>query len=112
MKNSLSMIRIGSYNCKSSRRNAGGIHQLCELNDIIFLQEHWLMPFEIPSLDNVHLDFMSHGISSVDPSDRFLEGRPFGGVAVLWRNSLGSFVKSVSFGDDRIVGLELQNANS
>ena len=33
-------------------------------------------------------------------------GRPFGGVAVLWRNNLAPFVKPISYDDDRIIGLE------
>ena len=79
----LFMLQISSYNCQSSKRNAGGIHKLCESSDIIFLQEHWLFPEDLPSLNNIHDDFVSFAISSVDPSSGLISGRPFGGVAVL-----------------------------
>ena len=49
---------------------------------------------------------ISYGTSSIDPSNNILVGRPFGGVAVLWRNTLAPFVKPISFDDDQIVGLE------
>ena len=46
------------------------------------------------------------GVSSIDPSVGLIVSRPYGGVAVLWRNSLASFVKPLTFDDDRIIGLE------
>ena len=100
------MLRVSSYNCKSLKRNITGIAQVCDVSDVVFLQEHWLFPSDLPMLNNVHQKFMSFGISSIDPSDRILLGRPFGGVAVLWRDTLAQFVKPMSFDDDRIVGLE------
>ena len=100
------MLQISSYNCKSFKRNIGGISRLCDSSDIVFLQEHWLFPSDLPSLNNVHKDFMSFGISSMDLSDGLILGRPFGGLAVLWKNNLAPFVKPISFDDNRIIGLE------
>ena len=100
------MLRFSSYNCKSFKRNIGGVARLCEVSDVVFLQEHWLFPSDISLLNNVHSDYLSYGISSIDPSDGLLLGRPFGGVAVLWRNSLAPHVKPISYDDDRLVGLE------
>ena len=100
------MLRISSYNCQSSKRNIGGISKLCNVSDIVFIQEHWLFPSDLPILNNIHHEFMSYGISSIDPSDGLLLGRPYGGVAVMWKNKLASHVKPISYDDDRIVGLE------
>ena len=86
----INVMRISSYNCQSSKRNAGGINLLCDVSDIIFLQEHWLYPFDLPSLNNLHNDFMSFGISSIDVSESIVLGRPYGGVAVLWRKHLAA----------------------
>ena len=99
-------MRISSYNCQSSKRNVGGIQLLCNHSDIIFLQEHWLFPTDLPSLNMIHTDFMSFGISSMNVADGIVLGRPYGGVAVMWRKSLASKVKPVLFDDDRIIGLE------
>ena len=79
---------------------------MCESSDIVFLQEHWLFPSDLVSLNNIHNDFTSFGLSSIDPSTSLMTGRPYGGVAVLWRNALASHVKPVTYDDDRIVGLE------
>ena len=100
------MLRVGTYNCKSLKRNVDGIRKLCDVSDIVFLQEHWLFPSDLPLLNNVHNKFTSYGISSIDPSDRVIVGRPFGGVAVLWNNMLAPLVRPVSYDDNRIIGLE------
>lgn len=100
------MFRVSSYNCKSFKRNIGGIVKLCDVSDIVFIQEHWLFPSDLSLLNNVHSDYMAYGISSIDPTDGLLLGRPFGGVAVLWRNNLAPFVKPITYADDRIIGLE------
>ena len=100
------MLQISTYNCQSSKRNAGGIHKVCESSDIVFLQEHWLFPSDIHSLNSIHLHFISFGVSSMDPSASLIAGRPFGGVAVLWRNALAPHVKPIVYDDDRIMGLE------
>ena len=39
-------------------------------------------------------------------SDDIVLGRPYGGLAVMWRKHLTSKVKPVSFDDDRIIGVE------
>ena len=101
----LLMIRVSSYNCKSLKRNVSGISKTCDVSDIVFLQEHWLFPEELPLLNNVHRDFTGFGSSSIDPSAGVVMGRPFGGVGVLWKNALASYLKLISF-DDGIVGLE------
>ena len=92
-------MRISSYNCQSSKRNAGGIQLLCNNSDIIFLQEHWLFPSDLPSLNLLHADFVSFGLSSMNVTDGIVLGRPYGGVAVMWRKNLASQVKAVSYDD-------------
>ena len=79
---------------------------LCSNSDIVFLQEHWLFPSDLPSLNDIHSDFMSFGTSSMNTNDGIVLGRPYGGVAVLWRKHLTPRVKPINFDDDRIVGLE------
>ena len=106
------MIQISTYNCQSSKRNVGGISKLCENSDVVFLQEHWLFPSDLPSLNNIHPDFISFGVSAMDPSTMLMSGRPYGGVAVLWRKSLTHLVKPLTYDDDRILGLELDQGET
>lgn len=49
-----------------------------------------LLENDIDIINNLHCDFFGKGISSVDSSAGPLFGRPYGGLAVLWRKSLGA----------------------
>jgi hypothetical protein len=40
-------LRICTFNCRSIKSSIGEIHKLCETHDIVFLQEHWLLHFEL-----------------------------------------------------------------
>jgi len=53
--------------------------------DIIFLQEHWLLPCELNTLSNIHTEFLAFGVSAVDISSNVIRGRPYGGTAMLYR---------------------------
>jgi len=40
-------LRIVSFNCRSVKTSFTTVKELCDKNDLILLQEHWLMPDEI-----------------------------------------------------------------
>ena len=40
-------LRFTTYNCRSVKNSIIDVKALCLQNDIIFLQEHWLLPFEL-----------------------------------------------------------------
>ena len=72
----------------------------------MLLQERWLLPFELQSLNNIHPEFFSYGLSAVDMTVDILIGRPHGGTAVLYRKLLADRVKIVDSKDSRITGLQ------
>ena len=41
------------------------------------------------SIPEVHQQFYSRGITAMNNDTHVLKGRPFGGLAILWRNTLG-----------------------
>ena len=102
-------LRIASYNCRSVKNSVIAVRDLCESHDICLLQEHWLTKDNISFLSSVHKDFDYYGESPVDTSEKLLLGRPLGGLAILWRKSIGHAIKVKSFGDSRIVGIELDS---
>ena len=56
--------------------------------DIIFLQQSWILEFEIPDLANSSQDFNFRCTSAVTISDNVLKGCPHGGCAILWHKSI------------------------
>jgi len=106
MNPNTSNITICSFNCRSVKSCLLELHELCDCCDILLIQEQWLLPFELQSL-NPHSGFLSYGLSAVDVSLDVLIGRPYGGTAVLYRKSLADSVKIVDSNDSRISGLQI-----
>jgi len=58
--------------------------------DVIFLQEHWLTPVNLPKLVNFNSNYTIFGISAMESANchGILRGRPWGGVSTLLKSSL------------------------
>ncbi|CAK1540712.1 unnamed protein product [Leptosia nina] len=83
--------KLISFNCKSVTRCVDYVRKLCQRADILALQETWLLPHDLQYLNKIDEDFGCTGTSAVDTSAGILRGRPYGGVALLWRkNAFGS----------------------
>jgi len=52
-------LNICTFNCRSVKSSLNELSELCEHSDLVLLQEHWLLPFEIDCLNTVHKDFLS-----------------------------------------------------
>jgi hypothetical protein len=96
-----------SFNCKNVKRSVEDIRQLCRTSHIIALQEHWLLPHDIDFLNCIDEDFAYTGISAVDTSAGMLRGRPYGGVALLWRKSVFQNVSIVSCENTRLCAIKI-----
>jgi len=78
--------------------------------DMIFIQEHWLIPSELYKIKLLSNEYVLFGKSAMDDilSCGMLRGRPFGGVSILLKQSLLSAVKD-SVVDSRFVILFFNN---
>ena len=65
MANAYGLV-VSSFNCRSVKSSISEIRDLCDVSDVVLLQEHWLLPFELGLLNNIHLDFISVSKSVVD----------------------------------------------
>ncbi|KAJ2937577.1 hypothetical protein O0L34_g12975 [Tuta absoluta] len=81
-------LHIITVNCKSLRRNWKFVSDLCNDNDVILLQETWLLPTDLHILQNLHPECDAIGSSSVDTAAGPLVGRPYGGMAIIYKKSL------------------------
>ena len=66
------------------------LKSLCRKYDIILLQEHCLLTDNLCKLASIDNDFAYCDFSSMTykASLNILSGRPFGGVAIIWRKNL------------------------
>lgn len=104
-------INLISYNCKSVKRSVQCVKNLCDICDVIAIQEHWLLPYDIPFLGTIHEDFEYTGKSAVDTSAGLLRGRPFGGVGILWRKGAFESVSVVECRSVRITAIKVSVNN-
>jgi len=90
-----SRLALTTYNMFGFNQGYPLLCSICDSADIIMLQEHWLPPFDLHTLDNVSSDFTgfaSSAMSQAVTSD-ILKSRPYGGVAFLIRNNTACKVK-------------------
>ena len=102
-------VRFVSYNCRSIKNSINDVKLLCLSNDIICLQEHWLLPFELNFLSTISDDFYAYGASSVIINSDILIGRPYGGTAILYRKSLNSVIKCIESNNPRVTAITLKS---
>lgn len=86
-------LRILSYNPTGL-----GLTKLDYLNDllvgndvdIMLMQETWLSSGTMNRLNKINKDYNSYGLSGMD-EEQLLYGRPYGGIAILWKNTLNYY---------------------
>ena len=84
------IIKVASFNCRGlGRHTRDFINEMLDKGDIdiLMLQETWLIESNLQSLANIHDGYFGYGITSIPKSD-LLVGRPYGGLAFLWKKDL------------------------
>ena len=76
------------------------------------LQETWLKDFEIQFLNSTDDNFYASGISAMDSGLEVHKGRPYGGLGILWKKSLGQVCSVIEFDDTRLCAIEMSLNNS
>lgn len=103
--------KFASFNCKNVKRSIDNIRDLCQCVDVIALQETWLLSHEISYLNSISDDFNCTGTSAVDSTAGMLRGRPYGGVALLWRRSIYTNVTVIPCANPRVSAIKIVMQN-
>ena len=109
MANSLTFT---SYN--SQGHGAGRfeyIQKLVNNYDFVFVQEHWLLNKQCNYFDTKIQGVKSLCISGMNDSV-FLQGRPFGGCAILWKDSINANITPINVSCNRVCALSLEYDNN
>jgi len=69
-----SSLSVCTFNCRSVKNCLPEIHKLCDTHYFILLQEHWLLPFELNTLNNILPGCLFHGLSAVGVTSDVLSG--------------------------------------
>ena len=74
--------------------------------DVIALCEHWLWPFDLPKLDQLHPDYTGFGRSDKRLTSESNLTKGCGGVGLIWKKSIAAVPLSID--SDRICGVQLE----
>ncbi|XP_063542150.1 uncharacterized protein LOC134750846 [Cydia strobilella] len=105
------MNKLVSFNCKSVKRSVESIRELCKTSDIIALQETWLWPHDLCFLADIDKEFGYTGTSAIDTAVDLFRGRPYGGVALLWKKSVFNIVSVVNCDNTRLCAIKIKTEN-
>ena len=102
-------FKIITLNCEGFDRNYYYIQDMlsAEKPALLCLQETWLLDGNCNRLNCIHDDYLSIGKSGVDSSNRILQGRPQGGVAILFRKDIHKLVTPLTVEDRRICVVQI-----
>ena len=102
-------ISIASWNSRCLVTSLPYLHNLFKTNDIITLSEHWLHANKLNTLAEISDDFnVIARASKHSDASTFGYKRGQGGVALLWRKTLGGVSPITSVLHDRICGIRIQ----
>ncbi|RVE40308.1 hypothetical protein evm_015042 [Chilo suppressalis] len=107
-KHKLDIFMSDDFWPEGALRSMDCIRRLCQTADVIALQETWLLPHDIPSLGDINQDFAYTGKSAVDTSKGILRGRPYGGVAILWKKSSFPCVSVINCNSVRLAAVKME----
>lgn len=106
------VLKLISYN---SRGFGPGkpeyIRKLCKSHDILLIQEHWLLESQINNLQRLIPECNFMGISGIEEGE-LLQGRPYGGCAILWNKNLKCKVEPLQSTSKRVCGVKLLTNNT
>lgn len=75
---------------------------------MICLQETWLAKQDLNGINVLHPNYHGIGESTTDLSDRLIQGRISGGVAILWHTRYEHLIREIRLNVDWAVGIEIK----
>ena len=100
-----SYLSIMSYNSRGlSALRKSYVQVLLNKCDVLFLQEHWLSADQLSCLNTLSSSHANIGVSGFG-SSRVLQGRPYGGCSILWRQGMCDTVSCVDTCSNRVCAI-------
>jgi len=103
-------LTVVSYNLHGFNQGKVLLRSLSSSSDILFVQEHWLAPFELDKLNTMNSNMICFASTAMDDavSRDCLFVRPFGGVAIYINQNLAVLTKLISL-QKRYIILQINN---
>ena len=99
-------IKLGivSYNCKNIITSKHAISEIARDIDVIFIQEHWLLNYQLHILDEISESLLGRGkaVDDNDPISPVQKPCGYGGVGILWSKRIDHLFTPIPDGSTRI----------
>ena len=99
-------LSVLTYNCYGLKGSLNYVKELMNTNDVIFLNEHWLMDSDILVIKAIISEYYVYMKSSMDCESNAC-GRPFGGIGFICKQKAGVRYAPVQYTSDRLMGLHV-----
>ncbi len=102
-------LKLASFNCKYFKIKGPKCDFMSQImceNDILLVQEHWLLESHLSKLKQLDACVDVVGKSSMDEHVPLI-GRPFGGCAIVYKTTHTGFIKEVKCCKQRLRGVLL-----
>ena len=104
----LDQLNIGTYNVHGLNSPAlSYIDKIMANYDFLFIQEHWLHSSQLHLFEDKIKHIHSYGISGMDEC-KLHSGRPYGGCAILWRDTLSCKVTPILSDSTRLCMVKVE----
>ena len=104
-------LQISCWNCRGLSNSGPYLEQLINNGPkVMVILEHWLWPFELHRLGEVHPDFDGVGVADRRLHENRDAGRGCGGVGVIWHKSLDATPIS-GIESNRICGIRIRESD-
>ena len=82
-------LTVTTWNCRGLSQGTPYLTNILDSgSDVVILSEHWLWPFELHMLDEIHPDFSGLGNADSRLTETSDKNRGCGGIGIVWRKSL------------------------
>ena len=103
------MLNISTLNVEGLTANAEYAIQIMQNCDILCLQEHWLLNYEVELIAKIFPDcnFIIKCVDDAHPDLPMQRRRGTAGTAIIWRNELDDAIEIISDGSDRVAVIQV-----
>ena len=105
------VLRIAAWNCRGLSSGLPYCELLVESHDIIIISEHWLWPFELHKIQNIHPNMTGTATADNRLNPECSLTRGCGGVGIIWNERLKA-TPVVGINLDRICAITIDCATT
>ena len=105
LEDNLSICTYNIHGYNSTKRNY--VLELLNKYSILIIEEHWLNEKQLCDFTELFAGYCVYGVTAMD-STEILQGRPHGGVVVIYPDSLGSNANNINTVSKRLCAISLQ----